>query len=76
MEVVVDRPRLVVVLVADDDVELLEAQGRGRLLDLGLADLDADPGVAPGRACTAGATTRTTADWRAATRTTPSSRPA
>ena len=39
------RPRLVVVLVADHDVEVLEPQRGHALLDLQLAGLDADAGV-------------------------------
>ena len=41
----VDRARLLLVLVAEHDVQLLEPQRRDRLLDLGLGGFDPDSGM-------------------------------
>ena len=76
-QVVVHRPRLVVVLVPHHDVEVLEPERRHGLLDLAARwprPAPADGSAASSR--TAGATMRRNADWKAETRTTPATCPA
>src|SRR4051794_5060493 len=75
-ELGVEGPRLPLVLVTDQDVELVQAEGRRCQLDLGLSRFNLMPGCSSATARMVGATIRRKADWNAATRTVPLSRPA